>query len=103
MPYHITQARALGQNHVEISYNTGDGRPDDVAVFAVANLRRRVHDGLAFEQIFPIWLAAQLETLARDAKTITRAELKTLVEGKTIRMAPTRDKADADDAALGVR
>lgn len=99
MSYTITAVQQFGPNHIKVSYNLDDGRPDEEEVFALADLRDRVV-ALPFRQAIRVWLAQQYEAGALDPKALAATALKTSAEGKKLRVAATQEKARADDAAL---
>lgn len=75
---------------------TQDGSPEKRAHFLTSDLRRTT-EAMSFEEYFPLWARAQAAKDGVKLASLTLAQLRTLVVGKTLPAAPTLDAAKAAD------
>lgn len=98
MAYIITNANLImGNTMIEVAF-TKDGGPEMRRYFTVTELRRRVDAG-DFGEVFPKWLKARAQAESVDLKTVTFAQLRTYIVGKSIPSAPSPSEADAENGA----
>lgn len=85
----------LGGLLLRVNY-TQDGGPEKRAHFLTTDLRRTT-EAMHFDDYFPLWARAQAAKDGIKLASLTLAQLRTLVVGKTLPAVPTLDAAKAVD------
>ena len=85
----------LGGQLLRVTY-TQDGGPEKRAHFLASDLRRTT-EAMHFDEYFPLWARAQAAKDGVKLASLTLAQFRTLVVGKTIPATPTLDAAKAVD------
>ncbi|MCC7186194.1 MAG: hypothetical protein IT185_08150 [Acidobacteria bacterium] len=85
----------LGGLLLRVRY-TQDGGPEERAHFYTSELRRTT-EAMSFADFFPLWARAQAAKDGVKLATLTLAQLRTLVVGKTLPAEPTLEAAKSAD------
>lgn len=85
----------LGGLLLRVTYTQGGG-PEKRAHFYASDLRRTT-EALSFDDFFPLWARAQAAKDGVKLASLTLAQFRTLVVGKTLPAVPTIDAAKAAD------